>query len=165
MKALKALVECFKVMKVKKKVLVEQYAERGRDESHYKGYIKINGTKLDYELKFPGSIFRLADIDPPKSKDELRHIIQITVKKDNIDIELTDEEYDFFYQMTALFVVEYYKFLYNEECRDIALQGLRPMMEESDISSLIIKSSGLSVFSSELCEMLNAPKFGCSLVA
>ncbi len=159
MKVLKALVEWCKAMKGTKKVLVERYVEQGRDEGHYKGHIEINGTKLDYELKFPCSIFRLADIDPQKSKDELRHIIQITVKKDNTDIELTDDEYDFFYQMTALFVVEYYKFLYNEEFKDMVLQGLSPVAE-----SVTIKSSGSRGFSRELCEMLSAPKFGCALV-
>lgn len=152
-----------------RKVSVERYVEQVRNGSHYKGYIRIADTKLDYELVFGVPIERLDSIEPTKDENEIRRIFQITVKRGNANIELTKEEYGFFFSMIVELAVDFYN---NPQTRNsqegkmgLMLQGRGPMAAFGASMSIGMMDSGSYDFSPELCGMLNAPKFGCALAA
>lgn len=150
-----------------RKVSVERHVEQVRDGSHYKGYVKIADTKLDYELVFGVSIAMLDSMEPAKDENEIRRLFQLTVKRGNANIELTYEEYGFFSMVVEL-AVEFYN---NSQTRDsnkgfvgMAIRGEGPMAGFAKASISMTNSRSYD-FPPELCEMLSAPKFGCALVA
>lgn len=152
-----------------RKVSVERHVEQVRNGSHYKGYVKIVDTKLDYELVFGVPIAKLDSMEPAKDESEIRRLFQLTVKRDNANIELTKEEYSFFFSMVVELAVEFYN---NPQTRDsnegffgMTLRGEGPMAAFGASVSIGMTSSGSYDFPPELCEMLSAPKFGCALVA
>jgi len=152
-----------------RKVSVERHVEQVRNGSHYKGYVKIADTKLDYELVFGVPIARLDSMEPVKDESEVRRLFQITVKRGNANIELTKEEYGFFFSMIVEMAVDFYN---NPQTRDSnegmmgqMLQGRGPMSAFGASMSIGMTSNGSYDFPPELCEMLSAPKFGCALVA
>lgn len=151
------------------KVSVERYIEQVYDGSHYKGYVKIADTTFDYELKFAVPIPRLDDMEMTEDEDEIRHLFQISIVRDGANIELTGEEYGFFFQMLVQFAVAFCK---NPQVRDsqegavgMILRGEGPLAASRVSASIGITSIGSYNFPPELCEMLNAPKFGCALIA
>ena len=151
-----------------RKVSVERHVEQVRNGSHYKGYLKIADTKLDYELVFGVPIARLDSMEPVKDENEIRRLFQLTVKRDNANIELTKEEYGFFFSMVVELAVDFYN---NPQTRDsnegfigMAIRGEGPMAGFAK-ASIGMTSSGSYDFPPELCEMLSAPKFGCVLTA
>lgn len=153
-----------------RKVSVERHVEQVRDGSHYKGYMKIADTKLDYEFVFGVPIARLDSMEPAKDENEIRSLFQLTVKRDSVNVELTKEEYGFFFSMVVELAVDFYN---NSQTRDsnegimgMTLRGEGPMIAGLGISASIgMTSTGSYDFTPELCEMLSAPKFGCALVA
>jgi len=149
------------------KVPVERYVEQVSDGIHYKGYIVFAADKFDYELKFAVPIPQLDDLEPPKGREEIRRLFQITIKRDEANIELSDEEYGFFFQMITELAIELHD---NEQTRannegfvGQALRGGGPMAGFGVSVKIGMKSSGSYDFPPEVFEMLNAPKFGCSL--
>lgn len=151
------------------KVSVERHVQQVRNGSHYKGYVKIAETKLDYELVFGVPIDRLDSMEPAKDESEIRRLFQITVKRGNANIELTKEEYGFFFSMIVELAVEFYN---NPQTRDsqegmlgLVIRGQGHLVGMGVSASIGMTNSGSYNFSPELCAMLNAPKFGCSLAA
>ena len=113
------------------KVNVERYVEQVRDGSHYKGHVKIADTQLEYELVFTVPIPKLDDMEPPNGITEICRLLQLTMKRNGIGMELTDEEYGFFLNMLLEFVVD---FCNNPQTRDnnegffgMTLRGEGPM--------------------------------------
>ena len=152
-----------------RKVSVERHVEQVRNGSHYKGYVKIADTKLEYELVFGVPIARLDSMEPAKDENEIRRLFQLTVKRDNANIELTKEEYGFFFSMVVKLAVDFYN---NPQTRDSnegmmgqMLQGRGPMAAFGASMLVGMTSNGSYDLPPELCEMLSAPKFGCALVA
>ena len=151
-------------------VQVERYVEQVLDGTKYAGYMKIANTKLDFEVVFTVPIPRLDDMEPVKGASEVRRIFQVMVMRNSEIIELTDDEYGFFFSM----LVEFAVMLYNEP-QTRAMNNdplLRNMMHRrgglADCGGSVstgIKSSGSYDFPLDLCEALSAPKFGCGLVA
>lgn len=152
-----------------RKVSVERHVEQVRDGSHYKGYVKFDETRLDYELVFGVPIAQLDSVGQLKDENEIRHLFQITVKRDNANIELTNEEYGLFFSMIVELAVEFYHSGQtrgsNEGMLGDMLQGRGPTAAFGVLMSIGMTSSGSHNFSPELCEMLSAPKFGCALAA
>ena len=151
------------------KVEVERYVKQVRDGSHYEGHVKIAETKFDYELVFAVPISQLDEMEPVKDKSEIRNHFQLTIKKDNANIELTDREYSFFFSMLVEFAVDFYN---NPQTRDSnegmlgdMVRGEGPIVVIGASASIGITSSGPCDFQPQLCELLNGPKFGCALVA
>jgi hypothetical protein len=151
------------------KVSVERHIEQVRNGSHYKGYVKISDTKLDYDLVFGVPIERLENMEPTADENEIRRIFQLTVKRNNANIELTKEEYGFFFSMVVELAVDFYN---NPQTRDAnkglmgsMLQGRGPLSSFGASASIGMTSSGSYNFTPKLCEMLSTPKFGCALVA
>lgn len=149
------------------KVSVERHVEQVRNGIHYKGYVQIAGTKLDYDLVFGVPIARLDDTEPAKDEDEIRRLFQITVKRENTNIELTKDEYGFFLSMILELAVDFYNNPQtrssNEGILGDMLQGGGPMAAFGASMSIGMTSSGSYNFPPELCTMLSAPKFGCAL--
>lgn len=151
-------------------VSVERYVEQVRNGSHYKGYLKIGESKLDYELVFEFPIKQLDSMEPATSWDEVQRLFKITVKREDANIELTKEEYRFFFEMIVEFAVEFYN---NPQTRDsqegvlgALLRGNGQTLLGLDVSASIGMTSNYSYdFQPELCEMLSSPKFGCKLAA
>ena len=153
----------------KKKVPVERYVEQVTDGRRYKGHLIIAGTQLDYELVFGVSIPKLIDIEPAKNEDEIRQVLQITVKRNGANIELTSEEYRFFLAMIPAFAIDFHD---SPQTRDsnkgmmgAMLEGGGPLADIGGSASIGMKKSGTCVFPPKVCEMLSAPKFGCALAA
>jgi hypothetical protein len=157
------------VIMATRKVSVERHVEQVRDGSHYKGYVKIVDTKLDYELVFGVPIAKLDSMEPAKDENEIRRLFQLTVKRDNANIELTKEEYGFFFSMVVELAVDFYN---NPQTRDSQegmmgqmLSGRGLMSEFGASASIGMTSSESYDFPLELCEILSAPKFGCAIAA
>lgn len=154
---------------VMRDVSVERYVEQVINGSHYKGYVKIDDTKLDYELVFKVPIASLDSMDPPQEESGIRQLFQITVRRDNANIELTKEEYSFFFSMVVEMAVEFYN---DEQTRNSnegmlgdILQGRGGIMDTLVVSmSIGMTIRGSCSFPPVLCEMLSAPKFGCVLI-
>jgi hypothetical protein len=152
-----------------RKVSVERYVEQVRDGSYYRGHLKIVDTELKYELVFAIPIDRLDGMVEPTDVNELRLLFQITLKRGDVEIELTNKEYGFFFSMVVEFSVDFYNHKqtrYNNKGMMGGLLQGRGQMAAFGASTLIgMTSSGSYDFPLELCEMLSAPKFGCALVA
>lgn len=150
------------------KVQIERKVEQVVDGTHYKGHLKIAETVLHYELRFAIPIPRLDDMKPLDGADEVRRTFQITVKRDDANVELTDEEYCFFFNILMEFAVSFY---HNPQTRD-SQEGLTGMglRGEGLMSTFASISIGITHhcsfdFEPEICEMLSSPKFDCALVA
>jgi len=152
-------------MATRKEILVKRYIEQVRNGSHYKGHVVIADTKLDYELVFPIPITALLDMPDPKDVNEIRDIFQLTVKRDDVNIELTDDEYGFFSSTVVNLAIDFYfrpeVRVLEEEVMDDLLRSCKGIVTSASIG---MTNSGLYEFSPELCEMLSAPKFGCALL-
>ena len=150
-----------------RKVSVERYVEQVHDGSHYQGYLTIADTTLDYELVFAVPIPRLDDMEPAKDKEEIRRLFQLTVKRDNANIELTNDEYGFFFQMLVAFAVDTYNNpqirASNEGLMGQMIRGKGPLATFGASVSIGFKRNGSYDFPPKLCGMLNASKFGCAL--
>lgn len=147
-------------------VSVEQHIEQVQDGSHYKGYVKIADTKLDYELVFGFPIDRLDSMELGTDLDEIRRVFNVTLKRDNAKIELSIDEYGFFFPMIVEFAVNFYNL---PQTRDSNSGMMGKMLQGGGPAALIgasmaigMTSNGSYDFSPELCEMLAAPKFGCT---
>ena len=152
-----------------RKVSVERHVEQVRNGRRYKGYVKIANTKLDYELVFGVPIAQLDSMEPAEDENGIRRLFQLAVKRNNANIELTEEEYKFFFSMIVELAVDFYN---NPQTRGInegyvgeVLQGKGPLAALGASMVISMTSSGSYDFSPELCEMLSAPKFGCALAA
>ncbi len=147
---------------------MERYIEPIFNDKHYKGYIKIDDTKFDYELTFRIPITWILNImKPTDDENEIRSIFQLIIKRKNKKIELTNKEYKFFFSMIIVPVIDFYndqQILNSEKMMWLLLHGRNPT-EELNISDQIGMTNSKSYyFLPETCEMLSAPKFGCNLI-
>jgi hypothetical protein len=145
-----------------RKVPVVRHVEQVYDGSHYKGYMKIAETKLDYELVFTVPIPQLDELKPAKDRNEIRRLFQLTVRRDNTNIELTEQEYGFFIWMLLELAVDFY----NDPQTRASNRGVlgMPLLAGIGVKATIgMTSTGSYEFPPELCAMLSAPKFGCTL--
>ena len=151
------------------KARVERYVEQISDGNHYKGHVKIAGTTLTYELKFTVPIPRLDDMEPIKSVEEARRIIQFAVKNGEATVDLSDDEYGFFLHLLLEFAVNFYN---QDQTRGSnqgkmgqLVRGESPLSRLLDASvSIGMSDSGTYDFEPSLCAMLNT-RFGCALAA
>lgn len=149
-------------------VLVERYIEQVTDGSHYKGHIRIFTIKFDFEIVFMLPIDLVDDYIQKRVKDfdEFRQIIQIALQRDGIDLELSNQEYAFFFSMLVGIVMAFYSTpnvrIFNEVAEDDPVE--MEILKAFGIS-LYINLSDVSLweFSPELCDILNSPKFGCNV--
>ncbi|MCK5285807.1 MAG: hypothetical protein KAJ58_01105 [Candidatus Pacebacteria bacterium] len=113
---------------------------------------------------------QLDELEPATNIDEIRELFQITLDRNEKEIELSDEEFGFFFSMIVKFAVDFYN---NPQTRS-SNEGLLEHClcdEDNPINSTLgtsisigITSSGLLNFPPDICEMLTAEKFGCKFV-
>ncbi len=145
-------------------VSVERHVKQVRHGSRYKGYVKILDTELAYELVFGVPIARLENMEPLKNETEVRNLFHITVKRQDENIELTNEEYRFFFWLIVAFAIDYYNSPLTRDKQEYFVDDmLRPRGPLLELSvGMTIRGSYF--FPPELCKMLSAPKFGCKLI-
>ena len=140
---------------------VERYIEQVVDGSHYKGYIKFFNNKIDYELVFGVPIPQFERV--VSDEKEIRRLFQIKVKKRNLIIYLTKDEYDFFLAILVPFALEFYN---DQQTRDSQEGTFGMAVRNGFIASLDVSASvgmtsnGTYGFPPEVSEMLHAEKFG-----
>ena len=153
-------------------VAVEQRIEQVHDGTHYKGYIKIAEVQFDFDLKFAIPIPELEDSsEEAKDEEELRRLFQISLKKNDVDIELSKDEYGFFFFVLVEFAIDFHD---NPQTRnlqkgnDIVSKTLRGegFLVNMGGSASISYERGLTFdFPPLMCAMLSDPKFGCGLTS
>lgn len=142
-----------------KKVAVVTYVTEIVRGTQYGGNITIAGTRFDYELIFVIPIDKLGKSKPCATKEDVRRQFPISIKRGEKPIELTTDEYGFFYNMLAERALSLYNNPQDIALKEKTLQTLQ--MFAASISSGI--SSGATYdFPPELCEMLSNQKFGCT---
>ncbi|HYF05770.1 MAG TPA: hypothetical protein VEA59_06395 [Patescibacteria group bacterium] len=149
-----------------KSLLIERYIQQVTHGTAYKGDLTIGETKLEYNLLFTIPINGLDNMQPPKSEAEIRQTFQITVKKDGAPIELTFEEYGLFFQLLVDFAVEFYNNPQTQDSNEgilgFSLRG-EGIFQDAVRSTIGMTSRSTYNLTPELCAILNAPKFDCSL--
>ncbi len=152
------------------KVPVERYLMQVDDGIKYKGHIKIGERKLDYEIKFIIPIPQLENIEPTDDAKEIHRLFKLTLKKEDVDIELVDEEYKFFCQMIIPVAVKFYHDPQTRRDNEDSLssvsrmrQGTHPLSAYGASASIGVIIQDYCDFPSEICKMLSEPKFGCAL--
>lgn len=142
-------------------IQVERCIQQIFDGRRYCGYITINGNQLYYEIFFHIPISRLVKTKLAGTIEGVRNKIQITVKKNNIEIKLNDQEFAFFLLMTADFALSFYNNVHN----GFAFYGEGMLAQFGIFASIGIIKREVYEFKPELFEMLNSPKFkfGCTL--
>lgn len=90
------------------KVEIERYVEQVQDGEFYKGHVKIGEVVLDYQLVFPVPIARLDKIVLTPESGSVRDFFRIVLLREGKVVELSDEEYDFFFFLLNEFAVDFY---------------------------------------------------------
>jgi len=148
------------------RVLVERHVHQIRDGSQYSGHVVIAGVTFGYDLVFDVPIPRLEEMAVPQNAKEIRQAFQITVRKNSEEIELTDKEYGFFFDLLVELAVDFYRSPQTRDAQQgllgMALRGEGPMADFVEVSAGMTSNNSYN-FPPELCEMLRTPKFGCVL--
>jgi hypothetical protein len=157
-------------MNHKTRVAVKRTTTQVVDGIRYVGEISIAETEFDYELVFGVPIPKLNDLAPETFENGgVRKIFQITVKKGGKNVDLTDDEYGFFFSLIVEFVVVFYNQPQtrgnNEGAMASFLSGRDPINAIGAPVSIGAMSNSSYDFPANLCEALSAPKFGCPLAA
>ncbi len=144
---------------------VELYARQVRDGSHYQGHVTIAGIRFDYELKLAVSMDQLDRAELPKHEEDLRRIIQLSVKKGDANLELSLYEYAFFIELLYQLVDDLYEHPNTRTMNKVFKSMLDDQNSSSDGLMVMIHMKRVRAFefSPQLCEALSAPKFGCAL--
>ncbi len=150
-----------------KKVLIQRRIEQVKDGTEYKGHAIMGGVKLDYDLKFELPISQWDDMNPIEEIEGIRRFYQITLKKNSETIQLSSDEYGFFFRLLIDFAVGFYNQSQTRQSNDgplgdllrgkgkIAAFGAKMAISFSDTLACDLPVS--------LCDLLSAPKFGCEL--
>jgi hypothetical protein len=146
---------------------IERYVEQVVNGNHYKGHLKIADSVVEYELIFSVPISKLDELEYPNGISDVRKVFQFTIKKDQKEVELNDDEYSFFLHMLAEFVVMFYNNPQTQDSNEgsigLLVQGLGPMAAFGAKASIGMTSSSSCSFNSKTCDMLNGLKFNFGL--
>ena len=150
-------------MKVQVKIEVTQI-KYGTD---YKGRIEIGKSTITWEIKFLIPIPKLEsafDVEPTPS---LRDVFNVTMKKDDDTLELTDEEWKYFVSLLVGHVLDFHNLDQTQDMnrnRGIISDALRE--RKFDLGMMVkIGATFDHIYdlSDRVCMMLNGPKFDCAL--
>lgn len=149
-----------------RKVLVEKAVIQVCDGSHYEGYVKFADIKFDYVLVFGVSIPQLGKVEEAKDGAEVRRRFQLILQRENVDIELSDQEYALFLALIGDLVLDFYNNSNTRESnKDILDKTGRPLTNFGASPSIGMMTTGLYLFYPKDCEILSASKFGCKFVS
>ena len=129
------------------------------DGEHYAGTATINGTKFDYDFVFVVPIPNLHTLGSEIQKKDFRNIFKLSLKKDEVPIELNDDEYELFFLLIAGFVVNFYG---QPKTRNLNQSVLNKIFGPLSIA---IYRTGPCRLTPEKCRLLSVPKFGCTFPA
>lgn len=149
-------------------ISVEREIEQVQDGTHYKGAVIIAGTSFDFEVVFsiPISDWEGNKTQLPKDKEAFRRVFQISVKRNGLEIALTDDEYQIFFDLLVLFSAGFYFLPQTRAWNETGLEALFVLDEDFEASATLGGSDSIRcVLEPAHVEMLNAPKFGCSIPA
>lgn len=147
-------------------ILIVRAITQVKKGTHYKGTLQIASTEFAYEIKFVPTIPDLLCRDIPcADEDDLLRCIPIEMTKDDVQVELSFDEYFFFFQLLTDFVMDYYENPLLQGSQQDDSSGLFAVFDESAPAAKFVVGmmNVCSVtFPIELREMLSAPKFGCT---
>ena len=152
------------------RVQIEQDIEQVQDGRQYKGYLKISGEQFDYDFVLGIPLSKLEEMSEEElleKKDEFRKLFSLAVKRGDAVIELTDEEHGLFCSILMYLVEKFYNNNQTRACNEspvvrAALRGRGLLGSKSATVSIRMTDTVVYTFSPEICEMLRAPKFGCT---
>jgi hypothetical protein len=131
-----------------------------KDGTDYKGHIKFGETTILYEMVFTISIPRLETALEKPTMDDMKRLFQITLRKEDEPIALTDDEYILFLRMLLMEVAG---FPQTRDTNEQMGSGLRNIPGFS--MQISTTQSGEYDLPQEIIDILNQPKFDCALAA
>lgn len=138
---------CIKMAELKGRngitVPIKRFIEEIRDSKQYRGYIKIADRKFDFELVFEIPIMQLRNLNQTKVDNEIQRVVQIILKRDGVDIELTFDEYVCFFAVLVTMAFRLYGTSMSFGILNCDFYDLPPKFNK----------------------ILSSSKFGCDLVA
>ena len=147
-----------------KKVVIERQVEQVKDGTHYKGCLKFADVQLDFELVFGVHIKELDNTEVIiKDLDDMMKVFQISVTRDGVKIELSDDEYGLFFSLLVEHTIDFYN---HPQTRDTnegifgkVLRGEGLFTQSA--GSIIMTGHVTADFDETVQEMMSDPKFGC----
>lgn len=152
-------------------VQIERYIEQVQDGRQYKGYLKIGGEQFDHDFVLGIPLSKLEEMSEEellkRVGGEFRKLFSLAVKRGDAVIELTDEEHGLFCSILMYLVEKFYNNNQTRACNEspvvgAALRGRGLLGSKSATVSICMTDTVVYTFSPEICEMLRAPKFGCT---
>ncbi len=146
------------------KVSVERQVEQVKDGTDYKGFLKLAGVQLDFELKFGVPINKLDDTEVKiNSLDDMMRVFQISITKDGEKVEIDDDEYSLFFSLLVEHTINFYNL---PQTRDTNEGLVGKMMRGQGLfagssASILVTDRVTASFDSEVQGILSNPKFGC----
>ncbi len=147
---------------------MEHRIEQVKDGANYKGYVKINGVRLHFEMEFTVPIQDLEKMDLTKKAKGQNRLFHLKLKKGKKIIPLAESEYSFFIHLFFLFADELHNDPRSHSINSAVklAKDLSMAEEKFDVSvSISMTSTGKWSPKSEERKMLSAPKFGCKFSA
>lgn len=142
-------------------VEIERYVEQVQDGEFYKGHVKIGVAVFTYRVVLPTPIARLDNMMLTPESGNMRDFFQIALQRGGREIELSDEEYGFFYSLLNEFVVNFY---HSPQTRGYNEGILQRRGEGKGVFDLTVPLSMTKKdtlhLSDEMRKMLSNPKFG-----
>ncbi len=139
------------------------------DGLKYEGTIALGQATFEYQLEFPLPIPELDAMEHEADTPTVRRLYKLTLKKGESVLELTDEEFEFFFALAAVHAVELYNLPQtrssNEGKMGALLEGKGPLAALG--ASVSIGMTSVMSFRppDKYRDILNAPKFDCRLAA
>lgn len=155
-----------RVKMANRKFPYELLLEQVKDGKEYKGQLVISNIKFEYNLLFEIPIDRLEEeVEEVLSQEELRRQFQVTVKKDGSVLDLSKEEYLFFFATLSDSAIDFY---FHPQTRHVNQKMLDPVVRgEGRLAELGAKATISEIIKGEIrlekeqIDLLSAPKFGC----
>ncbi len=139
------------------------------DGLKYQGTIGIGQGTFEYQLEFPVPVPELDAMKHAEDTPTIRRLYKLTIKKAGLALELTDDEFNFFFALAAMDAVEFYNLpqtrASNEGKMGELLEAKGPLASMGASLSVGMRSVMSFKCPDEYCDLLNTPKFDCKLAA
>jgi len=152
------------------KILVENFLSKVILNQYYRGKLRVGATLFSYELTIMPqvevrrlNIMVSGRVGYPNPKEDRRAFV-LNLKREGVLVELSDDEYGFFFGTLSRMINQ----VQNDSLFSFMIassRDLTPHEEEimAQRGEFILCQGYQHEFPQETVEMLNTPKFGCSL--